>query len=198
MQYFFFKGDEKVYRPSCHGNSKNRENPFEPTPRSVLEQLRNDLKFQNPNIVYKSDKQSSVRNLKQLQNMKYNLNKSKRARLNEICTTQTSFRQLDFVESITAAPDLIVIAYDKKLVEETNRLETNQARSEQGQIKQENARGRRKTARRSINEIALDLYKTAQSLTKKTRDLSEADKNKIEIHQHPTEATIVKTEPISD
>ena len=84
-----------------------------------MSNLRNELRFNNPHIVYKENA-SKVRNLKQLQNAKYYVNQNKRIHLDEIAALHVIHTDLKFVKKIETAPDLLVIAYEDDLVQELN------------------------------------------------------------------------------
>ena len=114
-------GNHEVYQPSSHGNSKNDNRIFEPAKKSITEKLKAEVRYVNPNIVYKEN-QHVARNLKQLQNIKYYANRNRRVHMDEICATQLLFKDLNFIHSITTAPDLIVTAYDESLVDEINSM----------------------------------------------------------------------------
>lgn len=114
-------GDESTYQASCHGLSQDPDKIFEHTKKSTMKSITNDLRFNNPHIVYKQNA-GKVRNLKQLQNAKYYLNLNKRIHLDDIAAVHLIHTDLKFVKNIETAPDLIIIAYDDELVEEINNM----------------------------------------------------------------------------
>ena len=119
---FFLKiGDESTYRAAAHGSSKDPDRVYESTKKSVLNNLKNELRFKNPHVVYKQNS-GKARDLKQLQNAKYYVNMNKRIHLDEIAALHLIHTDLKFVQKIETAPDLMVLAYDEELVQEMNAM----------------------------------------------------------------------------
>jgi hypothetical protein len=85
--------------------------------------LKKETRIINPHIVYKQH-QELARNLKQIQNMKQFLNKNERLSRDDVANIHIIHKELGFVHHITTAPDLLIIAYDKNLLEEMNNMLT--------------------------------------------------------------------------
>ncbi len=84
--------------------------------------LRNHLQNEEPNIVYKKMTHSNPRNLKQSQNLRYNIRKKNYLPYEAICYLHVLNDEFHMAHEITTHPELRVVIYDTELISLINLL----------------------------------------------------------------------------
>jgi len=114
LHYF---GDHASYKPIKNGNNKQIDSaPYLPTKPSVINMLKNQLQNEEPNIVYKKMTHSNPRNLKQSQNLRYNIRKKKYLPKESICYLHVLNDEFHFAHEITTHQELRVVIFDTELI----------------------------------------------------------------------------------
>ncbi|RNA32259.1 hypothetical protein BpHYR1_036947 [Brachionus plicatilis] len=107
-----------------HGNTKDQEGAqnYQRTMPSVLSELKEKVAKKVPNLVYKeTSKKKGARDLKQIQNLRYAVNRQKRFTYDEIANCHLMHISLGYPNHILTAPDIRIIGVDEELLKETKK-----------------------------------------------------------------------------
>lgn len=120
-----YMGDESLIVDYPHGNSKHTKRNYIMSKPSTIIELAEKLDHRDPHLVYKDcvNSLSTIpRNLKQTQNIKYYVNKSRKIAFDEIYNLHLISSELNWVKHITTLPDFFCVMFDKSMVDEVTNL----------------------------------------------------------------------------